>query len=642
MPASKAGRGLRAAWLFLLLLPTLLAAPARLAAQTGEPATPPLVPMPAAPPDVRAGMALYRDHCAACHGPQGRGGGSMSDRLPQDPPSFADAERMRDWRPAEAFEVVTQGRLDRLMPPWEDRLSETERWDAVFGSAAFTFTPSRLLRGREVWGASCAGCHAGAAGEAPGASEVPASAGDGDSAAAGDRATGPATTGDRGTGPAAADVGAPMNDFGWMAARSQADLFALARSPALAAHADLAALPDAALWSALDYARAATFRGYPLADWRADGRAGGRVANGSPGGASASGAVITAVPFGDEATGILPGDPLTATVDASGAYSLTGLLAGPGISYRLVANFAGADYIHPEPVAADGAPVDFRVFDPSPAVTLSARIGQIALVPRPEEGRAEVVEVWVLRNDSDWVRGPDASGETLRFSLPEGAQQARFDDPRAQAAARTGDDYLATAWPIPPGEQQLMLGYSLPYAGDTLELARRLDLDTGQLDLNVVGEGLRVASEALPELRSEPRGGQTVTMASGRDLPAGSRVLARIEGLPEAAAGVGAAMMPPIPAPTFTPELLAALALLVGGAGLAAVLAFPRLRGSALAARRGETLAEERRRLVAAIAALDLRRQAGQISPEAYRDRRAALLDRALAIARAQSEEETG
>lgn len=98
-------------------------------------------------PDAAAGLATFREHCADCHGAFGRGDGSMVDRLPAPPPSFADAAIGRS-SPDAALEIITNGRIKRLMPPWKDKLSAEERAAALYGAWSFYYTPERLVAGR--------------------------------------------------------------------------------------------------------------------------------------------------------------------------------------------------------------------------------------------------------------------------------------------------------------------------------------------------------------------------------------------------------------------------------------------------------------------------------------------------------------
>jgi mono/diheme cytochrome c family protein len=73
---------------------------------------------PERPPDPNQGEQLYLENCAVCHGPAGVGGGAMSANLEIQPsllgdPAFASGALPSDW-----YLTVTQGRMERFMPPF--------------------------------------------------------------------------------------------------------------------------------------------------------------------------------------------------------------------------------------------------------------------------------------------------------------------------------------------------------------------------------------------------------------------------------------------------------------------------------------------------------------------------------------------
>jgi len=82
--------------------------------------------VPPAPPDAQAGAALFAQHCASCHGDKGLGDGPQSMQLPVTVPGLGLAEVARDASPAEWFKTVTQGNLDRFMPPFVGALSDQQ------------------------------------------------------------------------------------------------------------------------------------------------------------------------------------------------------------------------------------------------------------------------------------------------------------------------------------------------------------------------------------------------------------------------------------------------------------------------------------------------------------------------------------
>ena len=72
---------------------------------------------------------LFQQNCAICHGKTGASNGPAAGSLPQKPANFTDAQMMKKATDGELFWKMTTGRAP--MPSWQDRLSETQRWELV-------------------------------------------------------------------------------------------------------------------------------------------------------------------------------------------------------------------------------------------------------------------------------------------------------------------------------------------------------------------------------------------------------------------------------------------------------------------------------------------------------------------------------
>ncbi|MCE9644379.1 MAG: c-type cytochrome [Chloroflexi bacterium] len=151
--------------LFLATLAALLAACNFTLAQDVTPppgyvpptAAPTLGPLyPASAPDVSNGAAIYVEKCAACHGNTGLGDGEQGKQLPVKVaaiglPDFAKTAKPSDW-----FIQVTNGNLDRFMPPFAS-LNDQERWDVVAYALTLHTTPEQLELGKNLFDANCSG-----------------------------------------------------------------------------------------------------------------------------------------------------------------------------------------------------------------------------------------------------------------------------------------------------------------------------------------------------------------------------------------------------------------------------------------------------------------------------------------------------
>jgi mono/diheme cytochrome c family protein len=86
-------------------------------------------PVPANESNLDEGMFQYQKHCQKCHGADGEGNGDRVGELSVTPTNFTDASRMRHLTDGELFWKITHGH--RPMPAFADKLTETERWQAV-------------------------------------------------------------------------------------------------------------------------------------------------------------------------------------------------------------------------------------------------------------------------------------------------------------------------------------------------------------------------------------------------------------------------------------------------------------------------------------------------------------------------------
>jgi hypothetical protein len=68
-------------------------------------------------------------------------------------------ETARKASPARWFTVVSQGNIERYMPPFTS-LSEQERWDVVAFALSIHISPEVLEQGKALFESKCAGCPA--------------------------------------------------------------------------------------------------------------------------------------------------------------------------------------------------------------------------------------------------------------------------------------------------------------------------------------------------------------------------------------------------------------------------------------------------------------------------------------------------
>ncbi len=109
-------------------------------------------------PDPVAGAAIYADKCAACHGEEGLGDGPQANELPNPVAPIGDPALARQASPAAWYQIVSEGNIDRYMPPFIS-LSERQRWDVLAYVYSLSTDQATLESGSQVYQANCAECH---------------------------------------------------------------------------------------------------------------------------------------------------------------------------------------------------------------------------------------------------------------------------------------------------------------------------------------------------------------------------------------------------------------------------------------------------------------------------------------------------
>jgi high-affinity iron transporter len=147
---------------------SLLAGASSLVAAVGRKADPPEVerlahslaarliaayPVPLAPkatPAPARGEALYREHCAACHGLAGDGRGAMAATLDPPPIAFADRARARERSLFALYQVIDQGLEGTAMQSF-GQLTEADKWALAFRAGRFAYPVALAEEGRGLW-----------------------------------------------------------------------------------------------------------------------------------------------------------------------------------------------------------------------------------------------------------------------------------------------------------------------------------------------------------------------------------------------------------------------------------------------------------------------------------------------------------
>lgn len=424
-------------------------------------------PTPALPPaglSLEEGRALFRQRCAACHGPLGRGDGPQAAALRVRTPDarldltegFATrTATLRDW-----FQVITEGRPERGMPPWREALSEPERWAMALYAWSLAVPPEALAEAPRRYREACAACHGADGRQGP----------------------------------------SPLTDPERVLGRSPAAGLEALRSERIPAHRGLEGIPaaeQAALMAYLPYLAFSVSGLGALQPPRpvATATVQGQVLNGSRG-APAAGVTVTLYAL-VESTPIFSQTTRTA---ADGSYRLEGVPVYPEARYLPLAEWEGVHYPATAPLTLTAGVVAtamLMVFDRS-ADPGGIRVDQVHWILQPLADRLLVTEIWVYSNRGPTTYGgPEGPG--MIFFLPPGVQNLQVSEGEMGARYRQEGDRLIDTAPVPPGMgDQVAFGYELPLAR-ARTLTFRSAYPVGRFNLLIAGESLRAAGPGLQD-----------------------------------------------------------------------------------------------------------------------------------------------
>ncbi len=545
---------------------------------------------PSVAPSIVQGATVYAEHCAACHGPTGRGDGDKSDelkaQLTEPIPDFSTPDRLSSRTPGELYQTVTSGKLDRLMPPFGDKLTDAERWSAVAFLYTLSAPATTLERGQAVFEGQCAQCHAA------GSVAVDAKATD-------------------------------FTDQAFMAATSQAALIdALAvHKPALekALTTDeaqaVSAYERALSFSTEAVSAAETNVGAPAASQT--GLVSGKVTQGTQGAALPAGLAVVLRGYDNFNQAVM----LTSTVAADGTFAFDAVPEASGRQYMLTLDYAGLAYgsdIFNFEAGREVKGLAMTVYE-STTDTSALRIERLHLAAAEAGagGPLTFSELVLFGNQGDLTISPT---DGIELPLPQGATAV------AVQGLVEGNDYTLTAdgirllWPVRPGPSsaQISFTFQLP-AGAAVDYSQRVAYPVQALDV-AVSEAMTLTGDGLQDRGTETLQSNTVHAYSGGDLTAGSTVAFKLT------TTAGAA---PVALPTIDPIWAAVAIAFV--AIVAVGVWWQRRRANAVVDVMDEE--EDVDALLQTIADLDDAFAEGALDEPAYRARRASLKAQLVALA---------
>jgi mono/diheme cytochrome c family protein len=570
---------------------------------TSPPYDPAQVTLPLAPPEARAGRASYVANCAPCHGVTGNADGPTVPDLPLPPTAFADPAAVWDLSPAMFFHTTKFGRLEALMPPWGNRLSDGEIWDTVAYAWGLHTSERAVANGAVLYAESCASCHG---------------------------------VGGAGDGPEATGELPDFTDAAYVTFRSQADWSAGWQS----AHPEIGeqwALVDQE--AVLEFMRTFSYTpSWAPAFQPGAGVISGQVAFGVTGEPVTADQVVRL----DAYLNFEPVASFTTTVGAGGMFNFDQLATNPEITYIASTSLDGMSYSSDlltlsaeQPAVVAEIAVYESTDDPA-----GLRISRLHWIVDTQPGALVVAQIYAFGNEGqrtyvgqtvDGVDEPVTVGfyvpaEAVEITLENGELGNRFQ--------RVGDRVYDTL-PVVPGAatRQVVVQYALPYNGVTYDVAQQFDYPVDQLTLLVADlPNLQVEAPALDAGGVQDIQGSNYQIFSKAELP-GGEVALNLRGLLErgtvdprtvttttdGAAAPMATILPPME--SWVTWVMIGLV----SAGLLAAVGIALQRGTLAFGHSRQDLNQLRNSLIQQIAHVDDQHAAGAITNSAWLQQRSLL-----------------
>jgi mono/diheme cytochrome c family protein len=565
---------------------------------------------PLLPPDPLQGAATYSTKCLPCHGATGMGDGFQAGNLPAPPPAIGTAEIAGGARPAEWFDLVTNGRLDKFMPGFSESLNERQRWDVVAYVLSLSLDPAGLEKGKVVYDQQCASCH-----------------------------------GDKGQGSASAPDWSRQDRLAVLSLQEMETLVANGKGD-MPAYADKLSTEERL--AVVDYVRSLSFASSSSqsAQTTPEGTPVGQptpaatnpdvtpsevaprpisirgTITSSSGGSVPEGLKVTLLGF----EGMNQVVETSTSSAADGSYEFKNVELKTGMAFMVRVDkdtyTFNSQILHAADVTGDTAELAVTIFDTT-SDTAGLQVDRLhVFFDFTTAGKVQVVELFIITNQGGKVVVPAAVDKpVLNFTLPQGAANLQFDgDPNGTRFLTTANGFgdLSPVQPDPE-QHQVLFSYDLPY-DKKLALDIPVPLNTGAAVVMLPPGSVKMQSDQLSAAGSRDVQGMTFQMYTASNLAAGGSLKINLSGKANATASTDGNNLNGL----FIG--LGAFGVVLAGAGL---WLFRQRQGSRNEDTGVEPVAEESEdSLLDAILALDDLYKAGKLPEDAYQQRRAELKDR--------------
>ena len=307
--------------------------------------------------------------------------------------------------------------------------------------------------------------------------------------------------------------------------------------------------------------------------------------------------------------------------DATGRFRFDALEVDPDVRYFVEAGYRDVAYRSEAiDLVADPSPIEVGVFDTTQSsadITIETALlefsradGSLGTVAVSE--RLTFINAGDKTFVGDLFSNPETGG-VLRLPVPAAAFDASLGHGFGPEGIRPVVGGMLGQTPVLPGETVLIYGYALPYLDTALTVERSYAYPVGDLFVLSPAGGPGLSSVGLASQGVVEFEGNSFTVLTGRDLAAGEVAGVDLTGLPRfAAPGTGGVSSDTV----LRGIAIGMMAVVVAGVFLYTV---GDKRRQVQAASSGlAALGEERKALIASLADLDQRRDAGAIAADEH------------------------
>lgn len=595
------------------------------------------ISLPQYAPDAALGAQVFAQNCTRCHGLNGKGDGELvQSGQVTGVPDFTNPQITQDFKPVDWFEIVTNGRLEKLMPPWGEKLSEAQRWAVTMYAYTLANSPQQIDQGQAVWSQTCSACHGD---DGKGTSETHPLTG------LLDKSTADLLK--------ILDNGVPDNKHVFADELSQDDQLAviaytrtLTLSNADGSSAAVAGVPTTEAGANPQPAtteEAGSSNPQPATTEQPGsvlGVVSGTVTNRSSGGTVPADLTLNLhIISAQDASS--PGDIVHTTVNPDGTYRFENVPIQAGQQYVVTTSYNDTAF-NSQVVDGDLAvpqidlPLDIYEIESDPGVI---QIDGVLSMVQAQTDKLEVVQIFSFTNESDriYLKQDGGTSTSVSVRLPSGAAFEDFSNGSYLISA--DGTQITDTQPIYPGNPHVMhIAFTLPYSGSA-SIAQQMDYPlNGTVEVMVGSDGLSVSGDGLNGLGARQLGDRTYQSFGGSlSRNAGDTLRYSVQGALSSAQSNAPA----------TVNNISPLAYLLIGAGLLAIGAafgfFMRERVTAGTATTApapisESLSPQSETLIQQIADLEARFNKGKITKTKYERQRAALKAELAAIMKDKGE----